>query len=157
MERVYLPQSDVFQVTAGASAVRHARDRIVAVAVAWGVPLAPEALGDLRVCASEVVTNALEHAGGECRVTVRWTGRRLLVEVADRSRRAPVMLAPGDELPSGRGLLMVQALAGGWEWERTENGKVVRFAFAAGAFATGAFAAGATVAGCDVALVAHSR
>ncbi|GAB2748252.1 ATP-binding protein [Kitasatospora kifunensis] len=152
MERVYRPQSDVFQVTAGADAVRHARDRIVAVAIGWGVPLAPEALGDLRVCASEVVTNALEHAGGECRVTVRWTGRRLLVEVADWSRRAPVMLSPGDELPSGRGLLLVQVLAGGWDWERTERGKVVRFAFA-----TDAAAPTAAVTEPGVPLVAHSR
>ncbi|MGF1428142.1 ATP-binding protein [Kitasatospora sp. LaBMicrA B282] len=129
MEREYRPLSDEFQVTAGANAVRRARDRIVAVAAGGGVPLAPEALGDLRLCASEVVTNALEHAGGECRVTVRWTGRQLLVEVADRSRRAPVVLSLGEDLPSGRGLALVEALAGSWGWEPTDQGKVVRFAF----------------------------
>lgn len=95
------------------------------------MPLALEAQGDLRLCASEVVTNALEHGGGECRVTVRWTGRQLMVEVADRSRRAPMVLCPADDLTSGRGLALVQALADSWGWEPSEWGKVVRFAFAA--------------------------
>ncbi|MCX4745574.1 ATP-binding protein [Kitasatospora sp. NBC_01287] len=130
MEREYRPLSDEFQVTAADHAVRRARDRIVAVAAGWGVPLTQEALGDLRLCTSEVVTNALEHAGGECLVTVRWTGRQLLVEVADRSRRAPLVLAPGTELSSGRGLALVQALADSWTWERNDHGKVVRFSFA---------------------------
>lgn len=131
MEREYRPLSNEFQVTADANAVRRARDRIVAVAAGWGVPLAPEARGDLRLCASEVVTNALEHGGGECRVTVRWTGRQLLVEVADRSRRTPLVLCPADDVSSGRGLALVQALADSWGWEPNDRGKVVRFAFAA--------------------------
>ncbi|WP_051969428.1 ATP-binding protein [Kitasatospora azatica] len=131
MEREYRPLRDEFHVTAGVDAVRRARDRIVAVAQRWGVPLSRDALADLRLCASEVVTNALEHAGGDCRVTVRWTGDQLRVEVVDRSCRAPVLLAAGDELPSGRGLALVAALAGSWGWEPTAAGKVVHFAFAA--------------------------
>jgi anti-sigma regulatory factor (Ser/Thr protein kinase) len=129
MEREYRPPWDEFHVTAGVDAVRRARDRIVAAAERWGVPFSRDVLEDLRLCASEVVANALEHAGGACEVTVRWDGRRLRVEVADRSRRAPVLLAAGDELPSGRGLVLVAALAGSWGWRPTPTGKLVHFGF----------------------------
>ncbi|MFE0458378.1 ATP-binding protein [Kitasatospora sp. NPDC058965] len=127
MEREYRPERDEFHVTAGAGAVRGARDRVVAVAERWRLPLSRDALEDLRLCTSEVVANALEHAGGQCEVTVSWGGRRLLVEVADRSPRAPVPLAAGDELPFGRGLVLVAALAGSWGWRPTATGKVVHF------------------------------
>jgi hypothetical protein len=60
------------------------------------------------------------------------------VEVADRSARAPVPLVAGDELPSGRGLVLVEALAGTWGWRPTAGGKVVYFGFAPDPVAAGA-------------------
>ncbi|MFE9425076.1 ATP-binding protein [Kitasatospora sp. NPDC006697] len=133
MERQYRPLRDDFHVTAAPGAVRRAREWVVDITERWGVPLSPEAVGDLRLCTSELVANALEHAGGECRVAVVWGDGVLRVEVADRSRRAPLMLAAGDELPSGRGLVLVDALAGGWHWRPQPGGKVVQFAFPVGA------------------------
>jgi hypothetical protein len=41
------------------------------------------------------------------------------------------VLVAGDELPSGRGLVLVEALAGCWGWRMVPGGKVVYFAFAA--------------------------
>ncbi|MFD0275647.1 ATP-binding protein [Kitasatospora sp. NPDC127111] len=66
---VVLPAPDLFHVVADERAVYAARERIVAVATRWGVPLSRAALGDVKLCASEIITNALTHAGGECWVT----------------------------------------------------------------------------------------
>ncbi|GAA1949801.1 ATP-binding protein [Kitasatospora viridis] len=137
MERDYRPLRDEFHLTANGDAVRRARERVVGLARDWGTPLSEDTLDDLRLCVSELVANALEHAGGECRVSVVWGDETLLVEVADRSQRPPVMLSAGDELPSGRGLVLVDALAGGWGWRPLPGGKVVYFAFPVGAVPTG--------------------
>jgi anti-sigma regulatory factor (Ser/Thr protein kinase) len=131
MEREYRPLRDEFHVTVGADAVRRARARVVAAAEHWGVPLSADGLSDLRLCASELVANALEHAGGSCLVTVDWVADELRVEVADGCRRPPVVLVAGDELPSGRGLVLVEALARSWGWRMVPGGKVVYFSFAA--------------------------
>ncbi|TQF02456.1 ATP-binding protein [Kitasatospora acidiphila] len=131
MEREYRPMRDEFHVTVGVEAVRRARERVVAAAEHWGVPLSADALSDVRLCASELVANALEHAGGSCLVTVDWVADELRVEVADGCRRPPAVLVAGDELPSGRGLVLVEALAGRWGWRMVPGGKVVYFAFAA--------------------------
>ncbi|WP_181442376.1 ATP-binding protein [Streptomyces tateyamensis] len=138
MEREYRPERDEFSVTAGAGAVRRARDRVVAAAARWRLPFSRDTLEDLRLCTSELVANALEHGGGQCEVTVSWSGRLLLVEVADRPPHPPVPLVAGDELPSGRGLVLVDALAGGWGWRPADRGKVVHFGFAPDPAAAGA-------------------
>jgi anti-sigma regulatory factor (Ser/Thr protein kinase) len=131
MKREYRPLRDEFPAIVGADAVRWARDRIVAIARHWEVPLDAEGMSDLRLCASELVANALEHGGGSGWVAVSWGADELRVEVTDGCRRPPVVLAAGDELPSGRGLLLVEALAGNWGWRLVPGGKVVYFAFAA--------------------------
>ncbi|GAB7183052.1 ATP-binding protein [Kitasatospora sp. Ki12] len=134
---VVLPAPDRFHVVAGELAVYAARERIVAVATRWGVPLSRAALGDVKLCASEIITNALTHAGGECWVTTAWTGRHLRVEVADRSLRLPVTGAAGLGDQSGRGLALVGAFAYSWGWEPKQLGKVVHFLVAADTILTG--------------------
>lgn len=95
------------------------------------LPLSRSALADVKLCASEVITNALVHAGGECWVNAVWTGGRLRVAVADRSRRPPSVLPATVAQASGRGLAIVQAFACSWGWEPTEFGKIVHFLVAA--------------------------
>ncbi|MFJ9442515.1 ATP-binding protein [Kitasatospora sp. NPDC101235] len=94
----------------------------------WEVPLSMEALQELELCASEVIANAMEHAKARCTVTVRRVGERLRVEVADPN---PAFERGGleQESTSGRGLLLVEALAHTWGWHPAEAGKVVWFEF----------------------------
>ncbi len=81
----------------------------------------------MRLCASELITNALIHAGGECWVTVRWTGCRLRVAVIDRSPLLPVVGTAAESAGSGRGLALVEAFAHSWGWEPQLVGKAVHF------------------------------
>ncbi|MCC9311145.1 ATP-binding protein [Kitasatospora sp. RB6PN24] len=122
---------DDFYLRAGAGAVRQARDRIVAAARMRALPLSTEALADVRLCASEVITNALAHGGDECWVSITWTGGRLGVCVSDRSVQLPAVLPASTTSNSGRGLALVNALAHSWGWGRTQWGKTVYFSVAA--------------------------
>lgn len=112
-------------------AVPAARRQVLDIARFWGVPLSEDALGDVALCASEVIANAIVHTGARCRVTVRWTGERLRVEVTDASLRAPEPAAAGAGATSGRGLLLVGEFAHAWDWEPLGAGKRVWFEVAA--------------------------
>ncbi|MDH6117498.1 anti-sigma regulatory factor (Ser/Thr protein kinase) [Kitasatospora sp. GAS204A] len=122
---------EALHVRAGAHAVAQARRWIAALLQERELPLSGDAVADVLLCASEIITNALVHAGGECWVRAEWTGVHLRVEVADRSLRLPAVLTPEIEQGSGRGLALVDALAYSWGWEPRELGKAVHFVVAA--------------------------
>ena len=82
---------------------------------AWGTPA--DVRDDAVLVTSELVTNAVAHAGGTqmvCRL--RAGGGRLSVEVEDqaRARSFPVPRTPGHDSQNGRGLLLVEALCRQW-------------------------------------------
>jgi two-component sensor histidine kinase len=96
----------------------------------WGVP----ALVDTaELLATELVTNALQHTTGGAVLTATLLpgrGPRLRVEVQDSvSRRPRPNGARTEEATSGRGLLLVEALADQWGVlaRGREPGKVVWF------------------------------
>ncbi|MFI9361913.1 ATP-binding protein [Kitasatospora sp. NPDC053057] len=113
-------------VPPGADAVPAARRLVVAILREWGVPVSDDALQDVELCASEVIANALLHAGERCVVSVRWRGGRVRVEVADRCSELPLRERDA-ESTGGRGLLLVEALAHAWGWYPTGSGKTVWF------------------------------
>jgi DNA-binding NarL/FixJ family response regulator len=77
---------------------------------------------------SELVTNAVVHAGSDVDVVVRLTGAIARVEVTDRSELAPAPRHSSVEDDSGRGLALVQALARRWGTSRQPGwGKTVWF------------------------------
>lgn len=82
---------------------------------------------------SELVTNALQHTAGGAVLTATFsadTGPRLRVEVRDSLARRPRLCtadAASDHATSGRGLLLVQALADSWGVRTGDSGKVVWF------------------------------
>lgn len=81
---------------------------------------------------SELVTNAVVHAGSPAELHLRWQGARLRVEVRDSDptpipHRRP---AATTEDTHGRGLLLVDAVADGWGVQDGEDGKVVWFELA---------------------------
>jgi anti-sigma regulatory factor (Ser/Thr protein kinase) len=98
----------------------------------WGVP----ALADTaELLATEIVTNALQHTGGGAVLTATLSqgpARRLRVEVHDTLARRPPprppdTVRPADDATSGRGLLLVEALADTWGIQARGAGKTVWF------------------------------
>ncbi|MBB4922080.1 anti-sigma regulatory factor (Ser/Thr protein kinase) [Kitasatospora kifunensis] len=110
---------------------------IIDIARLWKVPLSDEALRDVELCAGELLANAVEHTKARCMVTVRWTGLRLRVEVADTSLRLPDPDMAPDVITGGRGLCLVAGLAHSWGWSPAGAGKVVWFEVAADQVTTG--------------------
>lgn len=106
--------------------VPEAREFARAAAVDWGFGAAR--LDDVLLCVSELATNALVHGvppgrGYQVRLLLREEGRALRIEVHDSGDGEPGVREPEGE--SGRGLLLVAALADRWGVGEREPGKVV--------------------------------
>jgi serine/threonine-protein kinase RsbW len=91
----------------------------------WLEDLLPDcaARADVLLLASELCTNAIAHsrsgeAGGQFSVDIDWAPARARVVIGDQgSAKAPVAPRSGDAAPvgeSGRGLLLVDAVADDW-------------------------------------------
>ncbi|MDT7709739.1 MAG: hypothetical protein QOG20_5346 [Pseudonocardiales bacterium] len=90
----------------------------------WGVH--EEAADALLMVASELVSNAVDHAQTPLELAASYDGAAVLLEVQDQSPTPPT-LQPHDPLAArGRGLQMVAALAVRWDYVRNATGKTVR-------------------------------
>ena len=127
MKSVPVPMPYGFRVEPSEEGVSKARHRILTVIREWGVPLSEEALSDLALMSSELVTNAVRHTGASCAVVVRWTGARLRVEVTDTDPREPKAGDGSVDAESGRGLLLVESIAADWGSVQVLAGKTVWF------------------------------
>lgn len=120
-----------FQLAPGLGAPAQARGHLLA-AISAGPAGGVDA--DVAVLlASELVTNAVCHAGaglGEVVMRVCWPSGGLRVEVHDASREPP-RLREEAEAESGRGLVLVDALAADWGYYLTPRGKAVYFTLTA--------------------------
>lgn len=83
--------------------------------------------GDLLLCVSEVVTNAVLHARSRSTMTVAVDGHRVRVEVEDHDPSLPVRRNHDVYAPTGRGLHLLDELAEAWGAEARPRGKVVWF------------------------------
>ncbi|MEV4194264.1 SpoIIE family protein phosphatase [Streptomyces toxytricini] len=102
-----------------------ARHMIGAAVRAWG---ARERSDEIELVADELIVNALMHTDGPAIVTLRilsGPGRRLRVEVEDRSSALPRRREAGEAGVSGRGLMLVDRLADVWGVEARGSGKCV--------------------------------
>ncbi|MER5640720.1 SpoIIE family protein phosphatase [Kitasatospora sp. NPDC002227] len=95
----------------------------------WGVP---ELVDTAELLASEMVTNAIRHTDQDAMFTARLyrepsAGTRLRVEVEDESDLWPTRRTPGEQASSGRGLMLVEALADAWGVEPRGSGKRMWF------------------------------
>ncbi|MDH6132847.1 anti-sigma regulatory factor (Ser/Thr protein kinase) [Kitasatospora sp. MAA4] len=131
LDTASFPVPQEWDVEPTVAAVPAARRLIVSIARFWKVPLSEDALRDVELCAGELLANAMEHTQASCRVTVRWTGERLRVEVADTSIRLPDPDNAQDTATGGRGLCLVSGLSHSWGWTPTGAGKIVWFECAA--------------------------
>ncbi|WP_051969336.1 SpoIIE family protein phosphatase [Kitasatospora azatica] len=90
---------------------------------AWG---AAGQSGDIELVTDELLTNALVHTDGGAILTVELLtapARRIHLDVQDRSSAWPRRRKPGETATSGRGLLLVDALAADWGVEPRGTGK----------------------------------
>ncbi|MEU5717004.1 SpoIIE family protein phosphatase [Streptomyces sp. NPDC020403] len=106
-------------------ALTSSRHMIRAAVRAWG---AKDRADEVELAADELITNALIHTDGGAIVTIRMltgAGRRLRVDVEDRSSALPRRRDAGESGVSGRGLMLVDLLADIWGVESRGNGKCV--------------------------------
>jgi PAS domain S-box-containing protein len=80
---------------------------------------------------SEIVTNALVHAGTYIDVAFRFVGGGLRVEVTDGSPHAPSARDYGPRAGTGRGLMLLEEMVDEWGVLPDEPGKTVWFQLAA--------------------------
>jgi len=91
----------------------------------------PADVGDAAaLLASELASNACQHAATDFVVRVDHTADRVRVEVSDTGPGQPVPRAPTAGELSGRGLRIVDALADDWGVAARPDGKVVWFTLA---------------------------
>jgi anti-sigma regulatory factor (Ser/Thr protein kinase) len=96
------------------------------------VELGQRDLRDLaELLTSELVTNALLHAGTAIALTVRPDGSGVRVDVHDGSASGPQLRHHSSLTTVGRGLGMVEQLADSWGWDATDAGKTVWFSVSA--------------------------
>ncbi|HEX6921605.1 MAG TPA: GAF domain-containing protein [Actinomycetes bacterium] len=80
---------------------------------------------DVGVLVTEVVTNALLHAGPPVLLRLVRLVDGVRIEVEDSSRALPLRSRPGTDAMTGRGIMLVEALCRAWGVEPLEFGKVV--------------------------------
>lgn len=85
----------------------------------WGCA---ELVDDVRLVATELVTNAVVHARTGCTLRVGVSGSVFRVEVEDHAGGVPDLKAAGVSDERGRGLLLVSVLCSAWGAEATAEG-----------------------------------
>ncbi len=76
---------------------------------------------------SEVVTNAVLHGRTEVTLRLHRPGDVIRIEVVDHNSAMPEPADRGDDASSGRGLVIVEALAARWGADPGADGKTVWF------------------------------
>jgi CheY-like chemotaxis protein len=118
-----LSDSRRFDRTLGAP--RHARRFVEEVLARWHCQ---PALDTIHLLLSEVVANAVVHAGAEPEVAVRLLAERIRIEVSDDDATLPQSVDGGPMAVSGRGIRIVASEAADWGVApRPRGGKTVWF------------------------------
>jgi len=94
-----------------ADSVRRARELIRSLYASSGIHADCDTV---LLLVSELVSNAVRHAGGAVEVSARQVGETLRVEVSDGSPQMPQVRDHSVDSTGGRGLQMVDKLADRW-------------------------------------------
>jgi anti-sigma regulatory factor (Ser/Thr protein kinase) len=115
-------------LASSSSAPRHARHAVIDLLATSG---RTDLAADAALLVSELVTNAVLHAGGPITVSAAYVDRTLRVEVHDTDKPPlPDLHKPSSADKTGRGLHLVGLLADRWAVTPTRNGKTVWFEIA---------------------------
>jgi anti-anti-sigma regulatory factor/anti-sigma regulatory factor (Ser/Thr protein kinase) len=107
--------------TPGAAAI--ARQVVADACRAWHLP---QLVDDAEIVVTELVANAVRHAGGDLYLQVALRERFLHLSLRDGSPILPVRVLPDpDTGHGGRGLILIDAIAANWGSTPTADGKVV--------------------------------
>jgi serine phosphatase RsbU (regulator of sigma subunit)/anti-sigma regulatory factor (Ser/Thr protein kinase) len=132
--------------SAVAAARRFIRERLVS----WGLPADDDRVADAVLLASELVTNAVVHAGTRVQLTCRLDGMTVEVSVLDRhpARVIPDLPSTAADVdrPSGRGLLLPAALSSSWGVTYAPEAKAIWFRLGPDSTTDGQAAAAPSVA-----------
>jgi anti-anti-sigma regulatory factor len=102
---------------------RHARNMVTDSCSRWSLF---HLIGPASLVASELVTNAIMHAGTMMTFRITLRQRSVHIAVHDGSPAAPkIMPACDPAAPGGRGLQLVAKMAAHWGWLPSRDGKVV--------------------------------
>lgn len=103
---------------------RHARGVVTEACARWQLD---QLVGPACVVVSELVANAVRHAGTTMTLRVSRQPPYLLVSVQDGSEEVPraLPLPADDDAGAGRGLALIEGIAARWGWLPTDGGKVV--------------------------------
>jgi anti-sigma regulatory factor (Ser/Thr protein kinase) len=115
-----------FELPPSRSSVPTARHVLLELLRAWEVP---HDLDDAALVVTELVSNVLDHVGGEATLTVEleFSGDWLRIGVVDGSAVRPVVQELDHARPRGRGLRMLQLITSRWGSDEVGDGKRVWF------------------------------
>lgn len=105
------------------SALSRLRAQLRARLVTWG--LDGDDVEDPQLVASELVSNAVEHAATALCLTLVLDGPSLTIRVRDGSPRAPQLRPHDRSAHRGRGLQVVEALCASWGCTSHPDGKTI--------------------------------
>ncbi|MGN5633237.1 ATP-binding protein [Streptomyces sp. AC154] len=111
------------------TSVGASRDFVTDALLTWGLHSLVE---DIKLCVSELATNALLHGappGREFSVDIHRTEDLVRLEVRDSGPGRPMVQQPGDYACSGRGLHLVRELADDFGVDDHVVGKTVWLVF----------------------------
>lgn len=89
---------------------------------AWGLTRITD---DVELVVSELVANAVEHAGGVRSIALTALNGCVRVEVSDGDPTPPTLRMADPTQPRGRGLQLVAAVSQDWGVRPADGGKVV--------------------------------
>jgi anti-sigma regulatory factor (Ser/Thr protein kinase) len=95
----------------------------------------PELLEAAELLTSELASNCVRHANSDFEVVIR-SRDPIRIEVRDHGGGEPEVLSPTPEEPTGRGLLIVDAMSDRWGVIPGRKGKTVWFALGQAAAST---------------------
>jgi DNA-binding NarL/FixJ family response regulator len=120
-------QQAATELPASRDSPRAARRFVEELLRSWG---REDLLDTVTLLVSELVGNAVVHAGSEVELTVRLIADRLRVDVVDHSTNVPHRRDAGEEDLTGRGSELVEILATSWGISGRPDGKSVWFEIA---------------------------
>jgi anti-sigma regulatory factor (Ser/Thr protein kinase) len=114
----------VFPIPADSAAIGRARRFAAAFLQEQGMA---ELTETVVLLVSELVTNAILHSGSKAELRLVLTDAGLRAECRDTSSATPFVKQYSETATTGRGMVIVDALAKSWGAETDEAGKVVWF------------------------------